>query len=341
MLSKGRQAVFVGIHSKTGKPYQWPQKLVPYNELPVRSVQDVMDLLVALKEVLPDAEPIFTGRRRRRAGRRSRVAEVLRGAASRSLENAPNTAENVPDRDAYFKRLCAIKGASAGYPERGLEIAVKDCVDSDWTNENGNGNDPAEVEADWRSIHNPRLGYGWLCWKAEKASGGKFSRANQWFDENTYNDNAATAAAADDSDWTDPADIFGDADPGELGTPPEGSLPPILERMARDEANRKGTSIAFAAASGLGAICGVIGGSLHILVRAGWVEPGVLWLSLLARPGSAKTPIINAMIAAVRRIDAEWRHQDRPKVMVWAATPKNTRGEKPRERRITIDNVDE
>lgn len=35
LLSAGRQAVVHGIHPKTGQPYQWPQKLVDFKDLPV------------------------------------------------------------------------------------------------------------------------------------------------------------------------------------------------------------------------------------------------------------------------------------------------------------------
>lgn len=38
LLSDGKQFVAEGIHQKTGRPYEWPRPLVPFNDLPIIKV---------------------------------------------------------------------------------------------------------------------------------------------------------------------------------------------------------------------------------------------------------------------------------------------------------------
>lgn len=350
VLTTGRQAVFWGIHPKTGERYQWPQELVPYNELPVRSVQEIVDLLVALKEILPDAEPIFTEGGGNGADVDQESLKCSEAEYFEVLANMRNLEKYFPDRPAFVTALCAMKAASAGFPEKGLEGAQQWAADTDWIGDDGDGNDPAVVEEIWHSLHGPfRIGRGYLYRKAEEVSGGKFSRANQWFDADAVNDNRATAAA-DDDDWPEePLDIFGHTDPENLGTPPTSSLPPILERVARSEAALKGVSIAFTASALVTALAGAVGASLKIQSNpkdTTYREPACLWMTLTGRSGIGKSPVNKRALEALKKLDAEWRRADVPRLEAWEAEVKRSRGKnadllrsRPKVRRKTVDDI--
>ncbi|MDM9629781.1 DUF3987 domain-containing protein [Rhizobium sp. S152] len=158
------------------------------------------------------------------------------------------------------------------------------------------------------------------------------------------------AEAPQKADGLEPFDIFGHDDVAELREPPPNCLPPILERWARSEARRKGVSLAFAAASGLTAVCGAIGGSLRIQVREHdehFTEPAALWTVLVANPGSAKSATINAALEPIRTLERKWRREDEPKHAEWSKRAKLAAKAKtdmradpePRLRRLLVDDV--
>lgn len=61
----------------------------------------------------------------------------------------------------------------------------------------------------------------------------------------------------------------------------------------------------FAALGILGAMAASIGASTRLEVKPGWQEFAVLWLSICARPGAAKSPSLNACFKAIRGIQKE------------------------------------
>jgi hypothetical protein len=110
--------------------------------------------------------------------------------------------------------------------------------------------------------------------------------------------------------WPEPFDIFGDARPAQLSSPPPGSLPDVLERWSRSEARRKGVSEAFAAAAALAVVARAIGNGLTIQPRrkdTGWKVPSALWISLVDQPGSGKSPVTAAALRPLNELDAERR----------------------------------
>lgn len=110
--------------------------------------------------------------------------------------------------------------------------------------------------------------------------------------------------------WDEPFDIFGDAKPAQLSSPPPGALPDVLERWSQSEARRKGVSPAFAAAAAVAVVAGAIGNGLTLQPRrkdTGWKVPSALWISLVDQPGSGKSPIIAAALAPLGELDAERR----------------------------------
>jgi hypothetical protein len=122
-------------------------------------------------------------------------------------------------------------------------------------------------------------------------------------------------------EFAEPLDIFSDADPAELANPPPGSLPPVIEQWARTESRRKGVPFIFAAGAAIGAASSAVGSSLRIAPRVhdDWTEPAALWITLVAPPGSAKSPIISAAIDPLRRLDSERGKMDHAKHEAWSA----------------------
>lgn len=139
--------------------------------------------------------------------------------------------------------------------------------------------------------------------------------------------------AASSPEFPEPLDLFSDDDPADLGEPPPGSLPMVIERWARSEARRKGVPFMFAAGAAIGVVSSAIGTSLKICPRMnddGWTEPAGLWLALVADPGSAKSPIISAAVEPLRKLDAERWRADKSKHDAWFATSKKKGQRRPR-----------
>lgn len=147
--------------------------------------------------------------------------------------------------------------------------------------------------------------------------------------------------------WPEPIDIFGDSDPGELATPPAGCLPAILEQWTKSEARRKGVPEAFAAAAAVTAVAAAIGNSLRIYPRLNddsWSEPAAFWCTLVAPPGSGKSPLITEAIKPLKQLDKEcwqrnkaareaWEHRKRGRKKDIAPEPR------PQERRYVVDDT--
>ncbi len=121
----------------------------------------------------------------------------------------------------------------------------------------------------------------------------------------------------------------------------------MIERWARTEARRKGVPYVFAAAAAVGVASSAVGASLRIAPRAhdDWTEPAALWLSLVADPGSAKSPIISAAIEPLRRLDSERGKADQARHDAWFAASKKKGkdapdpGREPIVRRNIVDDV--
>ena len=146
--------------------------------------------------------------------------------------------------------------------------------------------------------------------------------------------------------WPEPVDLFGDSDPGELATPPAGSLPGILERWGKSEARRKGVSEAFAAAAAVTVIASAIGNSLRIYPRLNddWATPAGFWCTLVAPPGSGKSPLIAEAVRPLKKLSKECWQQDRKGVEAWEQRSRARKKDlvpepRPRERRYVVDDI--
>lgn len=125
-------------------------------------------------------------------------------------------------------------------------------------------------------------------------------------------DDAAASVKEITEDHGGPADIFGDDDPADLSTPPAGSLPGVVEGIARTIATQMGVPESFVATAAVAALAGTIGNALKLQVNAHSADfsvPATLSVVIVARPGRKKSPTIAAVLRPVKQIDRELYRQ--------------------------------
>ncbi|MBB4194050.1 hypothetical protein GGE45_003573 [Rhizobium aethiopicum] len=210
--------------------------------------------------------------------------------------------------------------------------------------------DDAETEARWehyKSSPPDRISGTWLIDRVRKFADPMYVLPHPELSEVEKQELRDLFHSGSD-DTIAPQDIFGHDAPTRLRTPPDGCLPPMLARLVRSEARRKGASEAFTAAAALATIGSAIGASLRIQVRdrdTTWTEPAALWCVLVADPGSAKSPVISTALKPLKALDGEWLAVDRPKHAAWTQAAKRAarKGEpipqEPPLRRAFVDDV--
>lgn len=103
----------------------------------------------------------------------------------------------------------------------------------------------------------------------------------------------------------DPLDLFGECSPPVLL--PE-YLPPLISRVAFDQAEVMGTAPEILALTGIAAAAAATHDQFRLQPKPsepGWTERGCLWVMVVADPGSKKTPAQKKMLAPVMELDAE------------------------------------
>lgn len=178
LLSDERQFVAHGIHPSTNRPYAWPGGLTPYDDLPVVTLLQVKELFSRFLADLPAAkhDAQSTGSADRAAIDQGALRAPL-DAVSRAVEALPNTTALYPTYDDYVRVGYAIKGACQDDEATGLALY------QEWAAKWEGGNDPEQVEADWRRMRPPfEIGAQWLFNEAERHSGGAFQASSTWFD---------------------------------------------------------------------------------------------------------------------------------------------------------------
>lgn len=156
----------------------------------------------------------------------------------------------------------------------------------------------------------------------------------------------AVDGGAESEIWPEPVDVFGDGDPSALMDVPAGALPSIVDRYARDVAERMGAPVAFVALGAIVTASAAVGGKLQIQPKArdtGWKVPPFLWGVLVEDPGGKKSPVIGAVTAPLNRVDARWASADVPKRQAWEIANKKRKKDaplaapRPRLRRAVVD----
>lgn len=152
-------------------------------------------------------------------------------------------------------------------------------------------------------------------------------------------------AAASGGGWPEPFDIFGDADPLELGELPAGCVPRVIEQWAASEAPSLRVSPVFAAVAGVATMGAAIGNALRVQVRLNnrrFVVPAALWVVLVAKPGTGKSPLIDAALAPAREVDQEryreWQREEQRRKLLLEGK-KGKASESPPARRLIVDDA--
>jgi hypothetical protein len=176
ILSDGRQFVAAGIHPKTKAPYTWPLALVPFDDLPIFTPQQIVDLLEELRTLLPAAKPLIT------EGAATDVSQAsLRGSIEtirKAVAATANTSAAFGTREAYRDYGYAIRAALPDNEPAAFEIFAEWCAR--WVD---GENNPDVVAADWSRMKGPyRRGANWLYDLAEQHAPEQFKKVDVFFD---------------------------------------------------------------------------------------------------------------------------------------------------------------
>ena len=86
-------------------------------------------------------------------------------------------------------------------------------------------------------------------------------------------------------------------------------FPPALQVYCQEVAEAMLAPVDFVGASMLAVAGAAIGQSVNLEVKRGWIEAPVLFLFIVAPPGSAKTPVIRAVVKPMTNIEERFRSQ--------------------------------
>lgn len=175
LLSDGRQFVAYGTHPTTRKPYNWPKGLPPLTDLPTATPETLEQFWAALRAKLPNVGPLVKEGATTEINQQSLIGDYETVKAA--VQATPNTSAAFSTRESYRDMGYAIKAALPNDP-RAFDIWWEWCAKWD-----AGDNDLGVAEADWRRMKPPyRRGAGWLYQQAEDLSGGRWSRAEAYFE---------------------------------------------------------------------------------------------------------------------------------------------------------------
>ncbi|MDQ0444552.1 DUF3987 domain-containing protein [Methylobacterium persicinum] len=200
----------------------------------------------------------------------------------------------------------------------------------------------------------------------DKEEGGGRSRADKYLTDTVnkaFDKNKALLTPIEDEDATtgttssetsaeafgEPVDIFNDDDPAAASTALVDTLPGPSAAHVRTLAARMGTSEDFAAATAVAVLAAAIGGALRLRVHehdADFEVTAPIAIVLVGRPGRKKSPLVKALMKALRKINAELHARSAAQWAEWRAkyctakgTPKPKAPPPPPWRQITVDNA--
>ena len=117
----------------------------------------------------------------------------------------------------------------------------------------------------------------------------------------------ATTKAADD-DLIDP---FAD----EVSTPlfPPNCLPAVLDKFCRDEAARKGVPVGAVALAAIGTCAAALHTGIQIQLTndTTFRQSAILWVAVVGGPGTAKSPMLSAVLEPLNTVEKRWRQEDK------------------------------
>jgi hypothetical protein len=105
--------------------------------------------------------------------------------------------------------------------------------------------------------------------------------------------------------------VSGEAPLPEVPPFPTHVLPPIVHRYVSDAAHAIGVPDDLVAVPLLAAAAACIGSTASIVLKPGFEQRPILWAAVVAPPGSAKTPALDADTRALRELQYEaWRRHE-------------------------------
>lgn len=188
ILGQGQQAVMLGTHPATRRPYAWDRDVAALAPPDLTEItREQADAF--LGELAGHIDPLSLGTTEREGDGRpiARTANAdqttLRAPSLDALREAvgllPNTNEMFPDRTSYLKVGYAIR--AAGGEDEDEAFALFASWAARWEgNDRQAGNDPEVVLSDWRRMRGP-FSVGWT-WLASQARPFGFNDAQHDFD---------------------------------------------------------------------------------------------------------------------------------------------------------------
>jgi hypothetical protein len=186
-------------------------------------------------------------------------------------------------------------------------------------------NNPVETSARWDHFKTSppnKIGFGTLVYLARKHVPG-------WTAESGAAENA------------DPIDLWARFDPPSLL---RGVLPDIIERFAVDQGRAMGSDIAGVAVGALVVCAAAIPDKIQLQVKqhnTGWLESARLWVALVGLPSTMKSPILNAVVRPLRRIDSDMarRFSDEQARISKLPSDERKEAEQPKQTRLILQDT--
>ena len=142
-----------------------------------------------------------------------------------------------------------------------------------------------------------RIWHSGLRWPAQHSPGWAYESAKDYTTEFAV-------------EPVDPVDLWGKFDPPTL---PRGLLPPLIEDFAFDRGMTMGCDMAGLAVGALAVCAAAIPDTIQLQPKkhdTRWLESARLWVALVGPPSTMKTPMMNAAVAPLRRIDNEMAREN-------------------------------
>lgn len=176
LLAEGRHFVAAGIHPVTGRPYEWPDGIPAYDDLPVVAASALERLFARLALELGAISHTSATSVDREAVNQAALRSPVEQVRA-AVEATPNTTDAFPSRDDWLQMGYAIKAACG--PENEHEALE---IWSGWSDRWDEGeNDRDELEANWDRMKPPYgVGAGWIFDRAHRV-GGWLGEADRWF----------------------------------------------------------------------------------------------------------------------------------------------------------------
>jgi hypothetical protein len=260
-------------------PGSWHRKKEPRIAKITASSENEIDLTKALDLLRDAAGALDFNQAKVKASSKFRAADDTYVASALSvIANGTDPKEHDWD---YWNRIGMATWAATGGSEAGGKAFAE------WSAKSSK-NDPVVTENRWQHYKTSPptdIGFGSLVYLARKHSPG-------W----SYGEAV---------DPVEPVDLWAKFDPPTL---PRGVLPEVIEAFAFDRGMAMGCDMAGLAASALAVCAAAIPDGIKLQPKKHdiyWLESARLWFAPVGSPSTMKTPMMDAAVKPLRRIDAE------------------------------------